>query len=156
MKLLHDYTDEELMKATVIEVQGYRLVDNYRTLLYTDNEEKYCHYSDGKFYVSRSYQLTESTSKHLDGKKFSYMYEKPDVSASALIPLLNKFLTWESVKWAVNGQSVNCFSISFDTHIQRHYKMNTGQESSFERAAMIALLLSVRNTDMRNQTERPY
>lgn len=156
MKKLHDYTDEELMKATIIEVQGYRLVDNYRDFLYTDAEDRYCHYSDGKFYVSRSYKLSEATSKVLNGKKFAYMYEHPNVSASALIPLLNKFLTWESTKWCINGRDSNCFRISFDTDIKRKYKMDTGAETSFERAAMIALLLNARNTNLTEQTERPY
>lgn len=153
MKKLHDYTDFELLKAFVVEVLGHVEVCNKKSL-YTMEEEKFCFEENGTLYISKSYILSTSTVETLNGLRYSYTMNVAKVKTDQLIDLLNEFIFWSCNK--ITNEGKNIFNISFDSHIKRLYKMETGNESSFNRAAIIALLLNVRNKDNSVQTEKSF
>ena len=82
------------------------------------------------------------------------MYRIAKADLENILPHLNKFLYWTISKFTNNER--NLFNIVFDSHIKRHYKMESGIETSFERAVLIALILNVRNKDNSVQTEKSY
>lgn len=153
MKKLHDYTDKELIESFYVEVLGHKLIDEKNVPSYSVDEEKFCFYSNGILRFSDPYHLSEENRSILN-KNYGYMYRIAKADLENILPHLNKFLYWTISKFTNNER--NLFNIVFDSHIKRHYKMESGIETSFERAVLIALILNVRNKDNSVQTEKSY
>ncbi len=144
-KSSHGLSDDELNRIFAIEVGKYKMLN--RPPQYTEEDGRFCHISEDKFYISESYNLSPQTTEHLiqggfGPKKFAHMnyLAKFCSDANKVLEYLNKF-DWKCARHV--SSDVDYFVVSMREQ-GGDYEIKSREEKSFCRAAVICLIMFYR------------